>query len=255
MSISNGRLALGLAAVVAAAAAGGYTLLNSDKTETAAETTPASTQASTPAPAQPEAPAQTAAPAAPAPEATPPAPSAEAAAIEVPEMVLGNPDAKVTIKEYASYTCPHCARFHADVFKQLKADYIDTGKVKFVFREVYFDRYGLWASVIARCGGEMRYFGINSILFDKQREWAASEDPAVVVENLKTIGRSAGLSNEALDTCLKDEKFVEAMVAKFQSNMAEDGVEATPTLFVNDTKHSNMTYADLKALIDAELAK
>ena len=239
MSISNGRLALGLAAVVAAAAAGGYTLLNSDKPETAAET---------------EAPAQTAAPAASDAAATP-APTAEAAALTVPDMVLGNPDAKVTIKEYASYTCPHCARFHADVFKQLKADYIDTGKVKFVFREVYFDRYGLWASVIARCGGEMRYFGINSILFEKQREWAASEDPAVVVENLKTIGRSAGLSNEALDTCLKDEKFVEAMVAKFQTTMAEDGVEATPTLFLNDTKHSNMSYADLKALIDAELAK
>lgn len=238
MSISNGRLALGLAAVVAAAAAGGYTLLNSDKAE--AETTAA--------------PAQTAAPA-PSETATSAAPAAEAAALTVPELVLGNPDAKVTIKEYASYTCPHCATFHADVFKQLKADYIDTGKVKFVFREVYFDRYGLWASVIARCGGEMRYFGINSILFEKQREWAASEDPAVVVENLKTIGRSAGLSNEALDTCLKDEKFVEAMVAKFQTTMAEDGVEATPTLFLNDTKHSNMSYADLKALIDAELAK
>lgn len=242
MSISNGRLALGLAAVVAAAAAGGYTLLNSDSV---AETAPAQT------PAQPEASTQTAAPA----TTEAPAPTAEAAAIEVPELVLGNPDAKVTIKEYASYTCPHCATFHADVFKQLKADYIDTGKVKFVFREVYFDRYGLWASVIARCGGEMRYFGINSILFDKQREWAASEDPAVVVENLKTIGRSAGLSNEALDACLKDEKFVEAMVAKFQANMAEDGVEATPTLFLNGTRHSNMTYADLKALIDAELAK
>ncbi len=242
MSISNGRLALGLAAVVAAAAAGGYTLLNSDSV---AETAPAQP------PAQPEASTQTAAPA----TTEAPTPTAEAAAIEVPELVLGNPDAKVTIKEYASYTCPHCATFHADVFKQLKADYIDTGKVKFVFREVYFDRYGLWASVIARCGGEMRYFGINSILFDKQREWAASEDPAVVVENLKTIGRSAGLSNEALDACLKDEKFVEAMVAKFQANMAEDGVEATPTLFLNGTRHSNMTYADLKALIDAELAK
>lgn len=177
------------------------------------------------------------------------------APLDVPELVLGSPDAKVTIKEYASYTCPHCAAFHTNVFKQLKAEYIDTGKVKFVFREVYFDRYGLWASVIARCGGAMRYFGINAILFEKQQEWAASEDPQFVVENLKTIGRTAGLSNEALETCLKDEKFVEAMVAKFQTNMTEDGVEATPTLFLNDTKHSNMPYAELKALIDAELAK
>ncbi len=86
----------------------------------------------------------------------------------VPELVLGNPDAKVIVTEYASYTCPHCATFHAAVFKHLKADYIDTGKVKFVYREVYFDRYGLWASIIARCGGEMKYFGISEMLFDQQ---------------------------------------------------------------------------------------
>lgn len=177
------------------------------------------------------------------------------AEIVVPELVLGNPDAKVTITEYASYTCPHCSTFHEAVFKPLKADYIDTGKVKFVFREVYFDRYGLWASVIARCGGEMRYFGINSILFEKQREWAASEDPTVVVENLKTIGRSAGLSNDQLDACLKDEKMVEAMIAKFQKDMEADKIEGTPSIVINGTKHSNMSYADLKALLDAELAK
>ena len=181
--------------------------------------------------------------------------AAPAAEIVVPELVLGNPDAKVTITEYASYTCPHCATFHEAVFKPLKADYIDTGKVKFVFREVYFDRYGLWASIVARCGGEMRYFGINSILFEKQREWAASEDPTVVVENLKTIGRSAGLSNDQLDACLKDEKMVEAMIAKFQKDMEADKIEGTPSILINGTKHSNMTYADLKALLDAELAK
>ena len=179
----------------------------------------------------------------------------EAAPIVVPELVLGSPGAKVTLTEYASYTCPHCANFHEAVFKPLKAEYIDTGKVKFVFREVYFDRYGLWASVIARCGGDMRYFGISSILFEKQMEWAASDDPAVVVENLKTIGRSAGLSNDQLDACMKDEKMVEAMVAKFQKDMEADDVQGTPTLFINGTKHSNMAYADLKALIDAELAK
>lgn len=174
---------------------------------------------------------------------------------QVPDLVLGNADAKVTLTEYASYTCPHCANFHSAVFKQLKADYIDTGKVKFIFREVYFDRYGLWAAMLARCGGEMRYFGLNGILFEKQTEWAASDDPAVVIENLKTIGRSAGLSNEQLDACYADQKMAEAMVAKFEENMKADDVQGTPTLFLNGTKHSNMSYADLKALIDAELAK
>jgi len=180
--------------------------------------------------------------------------TAEAAPV-VPELVLGNPDAKVTLTEYASYTCPHCANFHAAAFKPLKAEYIDTGKVKFVFREVYFDRYGLWAAMVARCGGEMRYFGINGILFEKQQEWAASDDPSVVIGNLRTIGKTAGLSDAQLDTCLNDQKMAEAMVATFQKNMEADGVEGTPTLFINGTKHSNMSYADLKALIDAELAK
>lgn len=181
--------------------------------------------------------------------------TADAAATPLPELVLGNPDAKVTLTEYASYTCPHCANFHAEVFKSLKTDYIDTGKVKFVYREVFFDRYGLWAGMLARCSGDMRYFGINGILFEKQQEWAASEDPTVVIGNLKTIGKSAGMSDAELDACFNDQKLAESMVANFQKNMEADQVEGTPTLFINGTKHSNMSYEDLKALLDAELAK
>jgi protein-disulfide isomerase len=168
---------------------------------------------------------------------------------------LGSPDAKVKLVEYASYTCPHCAHFHETVFGQLKKDYIDTGKVHFTMREVYFDRYGLWAALIARCGGEMRYFGIHDILFAKQAEWAASEDPMKVVENLKTIGRTAGLDDAAMDVCLNDTANAEALIKQFQTNMEADGVEGTPTLFINGAKHSNMAYEDLKAILDAELAK
>lgn len=234
MSTMNRRTALGLLAGTAIVAVGGYfgwTRLR---------------------------PAEAVAPTTPATESAEQLPSADAAAPDLPEvreLVLGSPDAKVTITEYASYTCPHCANFHTAVFKPLKAEYIDTGKVRFVFREVYFDRYGLWGAILARCGGDMRYFGINGILFEKQQEWAASDDPAVVIENLKTIGRSAGLSNEQLDACYADQKMAEAMVADFQKNMEADDVQGTPTLFINGTKHSNMSYADLKTLIEAELAK
>ena len=168
---------------------------------------------------------------------------------------LGSPDAKVKLVEYASYTCPHCANFHQTVFGQLKKDYIDTGKVQFTMREVYFDRFGLWAALIARCGGEMRYFGIHDILFEKQAEWAASDDPMKVVENLKTIGRTAGLDDAAMDVCLNDTANAEALIKQFQTNMEADGVEGTPTLFINGAKHSNMAYEDLKAILDAELAK
>ncbi|MCJ8140635.1 DsbA family protein [Falsirhodobacter halotolerans] len=181
------------------------------------------------------------------------APAGEQTAPTVPELVLGQADAPVTIVEYASYTCPHCADFHTNVFDKLKADYIDSGKVKFIFREVYFDRYGLWASMIARCGGEMRYFGVSDMLFDQQREWAGSSDPAVVVQNLKRIGRTAGMDDATMDQCMQDGAMAQALVENYEANVKEDGVEGTPTIFVNGAKHSNMSYADLKELIDAEL--
>lgn len=178
-----------------------------------------------------------------------------AAAIEIKDMVAGNPDAKVTLVEYASYTCPHCQRFHAEVYSKIKPEYIDTGLIKFEYREVYFDRYGLWAAMLARCGGETRYFGITDILFDKQKEWAASEDPTAVVENLKAIGRSVGMEDAAMDVCLKDQAVAEALVAHFEESMARDKVEGTPTFFINGVMHSNMSYEEMKALLDAELAK
>ncbi len=178
-----------------------------------------------------------------------------ATAPAVGDYSLGSPDAKVKIVEYASFTCPHCAHFHDTVFNQLKTDYIDTGKVHFTLREVYFDRYGLWAALIARCGGEMKYFGIQDMLFAKQKEWAAAESPQQVVDNLKTIGRAAGLEDAAMDACLNDTANAEALIKQFQTNFEADGVEGTPTLFINGTKYSNMAYANLKAILDAELAK
>ena len=182
------------------------------------------------------------------------APATDAALPQVPDMVLGAEDAPVTLIEYASYTCPHCASFHANVFNDLKKDYIDTGKVRFVFREVYFDRYGLWAAMVARCGGETRYFGISGMLFDQQREWAGSDDPTAVVENLKKIGRTAGMDDATLQSCLEDGAMAQAMVARFQETTAADNVQATPTLIIDGQPHSNMSYPDLKAILDEKLA-
>jgi protein-disulfide isomerase len=179
----------------------------------------------------------------------------EAAAIEVVDFGLGPTDAKVTLIEYASFTCPHCATFHANVFKNLKADYIDTGKLRFEYREVYFDRPALWAAMIARCGGEMRYFGISEMIFDQQKEWAAGETPTAIVDSLKKIGRAAGLEDAAMDVCLKDEAKAKAMIAHYEKNFTADGIEGTPTLMINGVKHSNMSYDDLKVILDAELVK
>lgn len=171
----------------------------------------------------------------------------------VADMVLGDPDAPVTVIEYASFTCPHCRTFHKTVLPQLKANYIDTGQVRFIHREVYFDRYGLWAGMVARCGGEERYFGIIDLIYDQQSEWTASNDPAVVADNLRRIGRTAGMSNEQVDACLQDADMANAMVAAYQEHAEADGINSTPSFVIDGRRYSNMSYADFAALLDEKL--
>ena len=171
----------------------------------------------------------------------------------VREMQLGNPDAPVTVIEYASYTCPHCARFHEGPYKQLKAEYIDTGKVNFIYREVYFDRFGLWASAIARCAGTPEsFFGITDLIYDTQPEWtrAGGGDPAAIVEELRKIGRLAGLGNETLESCLQDGDNLRTLVAWYQQNAETDGIDSTPSFVINGTKYGNMAYGEMARLID-----
>ena len=199
------------------------------------------------------APAATSETAAPAEEAAP----AEATAADpaaVPDMVLGEDNAPVTIIEYGSFTCPHCAAWHADVYPQLKADYIDTGKARFVFREVYLDRFGLWASMIARCGGEMRFFPIHDMIYEQQREWIGDQQPQTIADNLRRLGLAAGIGQEQLDACLNDAAQAEALVAWYQSNAEADAIDSTPTFLINGEKASGeMPYEEFKALVDAQL--
>ena len=173
----------------------------------------------------------------------------------VQEMSVGNPDASVTVVEYASYTCPHCANFHENVFGDLKANYIDTGKINFIYREVYFDRFGLWAGMVARCGGPVRYFGLTDLLYKNQSNWTAGGDPAQIVAKLRKLGKSAGLSDDQLDVCLNDGEKAQAMVAVFQQNSKADGINSTPTFLINGETFSNMNYADFAAALDQKLGE
>ncbi len=171
----------------------------------------------------------------------------------VAEMSLGNPDAPVTVIEYASFTCPHCGSFHANEFKRMKAEYIDTGMINFIYREVYFDRFGLWAGMVARCGGEERYFGIVDLLYENQRDWTASGDPAQIAGNLRRIGRAAGLGEEEVNACLSDADMAQAMVAVYQENATADDVSSTPSFLVNGEKVAGNNYPEVKRLIDEAL--
>jgi protein-disulfide isomerase len=172
----------------------------------------------------------------------------------ITEMTMGPEDAKVTIIEYASFTCPHCANFHNGPLKDLKAEYIDTGKIRFVYRDVYFDRFGLWASMVARCGGPDKFFGIADMLYAQQRDWAQGE-PAAIADNLRRIGKLAGIEPDALEACLNDRDKAQALVAWYQENATEHDVNSTPTLIINEKKYGNMAYADLKAIIEEKLAQ
>ncbi len=176
------------------------------------------------------------------------------AAVEVTEMVIGNPDAEVEVIEYASYTCPHCANFHQSVYPTLKSDFIDTGLIKFVYREVYFDRFGLWASMVARCGGEQRFFGLTKMLYEKQREWTAGGDPVAIAENLRNLGKVSGLTDELLDGCMTDAAKAQALVDWFQQNTEDDGINSTPSFVINGVNFEGSWDDELIPAIEAALS-
>ncbi|WP_068108601.1 DsbA family protein [Tropicimonas marinistellae] len=177
----------------------------------------------------------------------------EAATAEIVEMSLGNPDASVQVIEYASFTCGHCANFEQNVFPDIKENYVDTGKIQFTFRDVYFDRYGLWASMVARCD-PMRYFGVQGLLYDEQSEWTHGE-PATVADNLRKIGRKAGLTDEQVNACMQDAGTAQALVDWYEANAEEHGINATPSFIINGEKYSNMSYADFAKVLDEKLAE
>ncbi|PZX16533.1 protein-disulfide isomerase [Palleronia aestuarii] len=172
---------------------------------------------------------------------------------QVEEMTLGNPDADVTVIEYASFTCPHCKTFHDTVLPELKENYIDTGRIEFVYREVYFDRFGLWAGMVARCGGPERYFGISDLIYEQQQEWVQG-DPAQIAENLRRIGKTAGLDDAELDACLSDTAQAEAMVARFEETTQADDITATPSFVIDGETFSNMPYSEFASILDEKLA-
>ena len=180
--------------------------------------------------------------------------AAEGEAPVIVEMVQGNPDAAVEVIEYASFTCPHCAAFHENQYQSLKQNYIDTNKIRFVYREVYFDRPGLWASMIARCADTPEFFfAFSELLYKEQRNWLASGDPATVVEELRRLAKTAGLEDAALDACLSDAAKAEALFNWYQENAERDGINSTPSFLIDGQKYSNMTYDEFSAILDEKL--
>ncbi|MBU2956919.1 DsbA family protein [Paracoccus sp. 1_MG-2023] len=180
-------------------------------------------------------------------------PAAAQEAETLPDVVLGDADAPVTVIEYASFTCGHCANFHENVYPDLKAEYIDTGKVKFIQRDIYFDQPGLWAGVLARCAGDDKFYPVADMLFDEQSEWLSGGSGDEIAAQLRRIGLKAGMTEEQMTACWNDTAKVEQLIATFQKNATADGIEATPTFVIEGEKVNNQPWEGLKEVIEAKL--
>jgi protein-disulfide isomerase len=169
----------------------------------------------------------------------------------LPELALGKADAPITVVEYASMTCGHCANFHTKVFPQLKEKYIDTGKVYFIMREFPLDNLAAAASMLARCAGGDKTFPLISALFAKQEEWAfVRGDPRP--ELLKLV-KQAGFTQESFDKCLTDQKLLDDIYAIRARASETFGVDATPTFFINGKKLAGVGLEDFEKAFAAIL--
>lgn len=168
------------------------------------------------------------------------------------DRVMGKADAPVTMIEYASLTCPHCAAFHGDQLEQIKTNYIDTGKVKLIFRDFPLDRLALAASMMARCAPKERYFGIIGALFQGQQGWARDPNPTGA---LAGVGRLAGMGEETFKACLTNRDILNGIVKIRSEAEQKYGVESTPTFIIDGKKiEGGQPYETFAQTIDAALA-
>ena len=173
------------------------------------------------------------------------------AAATVEEMLaegsLGDEKAAVTVVEYASLTCPHCADFADNTFEAFKKKYIDSGKVHYVYRDFPFDQAGLRAAMMVRCSGPERFFGFLEILFKSQTSWAASTDP---LAELAKIARLGGMSKEDFDACMANKELMDGILKGEVEAQETLKVEATPTFVVNGVKHEgNMSLEQFDGIL------
>jgi protein-disulfide isomerase len=168
----------------------------------------------------------------------------------LPEMVLGQDDAPVTIVEYASMTCGHCGTFHRETLPTIKQNYIDTGKARLVMREFPFDPRAEAGFMLARCSDD-KYFAMTDVLFQQQQNWVQVENAR---DALLQIARLAGFSQESFEACLTDQKLLDDVRAVRARGASEFGVDATPTFFINGNKYAGALSVDeMSAIIDSML--
>jgi protein-disulfide isomerase len=174
-----------------------------------------------------------------------PAPRAEGL-----DMVMGAPDAPITIIEYASLTCPHCAKLHIETMPRLKAEYIDTGKLKLVFRDFPLDRIALNAAMLARCAGPERFFTFIDVFFAQQANWLRGNSADQIMGSLRRLARTGGMTEAAMDACLANTEMQNAVLSQSMTGEREHKVQSTPTLVINGTVHrGGQTFEELDKIL------
>ena len=167
------------------------------------------------------------------------------------EKIMGDKDAPVTIIEYSSMTCPHCAAFHAETLPAIKKKYLDTGKAKLVFREFPVsprDMRSIAAFMLARCADEDKYFPLVDVLYKQQARWSRAENPIPILLN---IAKLAGFTQESFDACLKNQQVMDTVLTVRNKAADDFGVSGTPTFFINGKKQvGNATVEKFSKLIE-----
>ena len=180
-----------------------------------------------------------------------------AAPVAYKEFIWGDAKAKVTVIEYASLTCPHCADFENTVFPDIKKNYIDTGKIRFVFRDYPLDGLGMAAAALARCAPEDRGKKMIELMYKNQLEWARAAAP---IEPLKQYAALSGMSSADVDACLKNEALLKEIKDIQTKATTLYGVQSTPTFYVNDEKIEGLAagkpgYDAMAKVLDKHIAK
>lgn len=172
------------------------------------------------------------------------------------DIALGKADAPVVLIEYASMTCPSCARFHNEVLPRLKSQFIETGQVKLIYRDFPLDRVALQAAQIARCVAPERYFGFLDVLFRQQEQWTAGRDPGVMVERVKQFAALAGVPRERATACAEDQAAQMRIVAGIQVAERDHKVAGTPSFVINGKRHTgSSSFEDLEKALREALRK
>ena len=181
--------------------------------------------------------------------------AAELASVDemLADRILGDPEAPVTIVEYSSMTCPHCASFHNETLPRIVEEYIDTGKAQLVFRDFPFGPLAKAAAMVSRCVDENSYYGFLTVLFRSQAQWSQSSAPA---EDLERMARFAGLSKADFDACIRNQQLLAGIEQNAAKAGEEHGIQSTPTFFINEKKISGAAlFETFQTEIDEALEK